>query len=363
MTRSFDSRTRRLHLTPRIRILAVLACGLSALLLAPTRRAAAQAVPTLRIVDDPREREVVIEVGPLDLPARAGHHQIRQPAAQTAKIPVDGWLHGFRVELVDRRGRPVPQTVLHHVNVIAPDRRELFSNIMLRIAAAGEETAPAKLPRLLGYRVRKGQPLMVTAMFHNPRPVPHEGVVLRIRMPYTPAGAWLKPISIFPFYLDVMPPASKHAYDLPAGRSARSWEGRPAVSGRVLGMGGHVHRYAIALRLEDVTERKVVWEARPILDEKGNVAGMPVKKFFWRLGLPIHADHVYRLTAIYNNSTGAMIPDGAMGALGGVFIPARRARWPKVDRSHPEYRLDVKLVTEGSYGKDSGGGQGHAHHH
>ncbi len=311
---------------------------------------AAQLAPTLRIADDSGNRELVLELGPLELPAGAAHHEVRQPEAQTVEVPIDGWIHGYRIEIVERRGRPVPQAVLHHVNVIAPEQRELFSQIMLRVAAAGQETAPAELPRLIGYRVRAGQRLLVTAAFHNPTADTYHGAVLRVRMPYTRADAWLRPISAFPFYLDVMPPASVHVYDLPPGRSARSWQGSPAVPGRILGVGGHLHRYGVALRLEDVTANAVIWEAKPILDGDGNVIAMPIKRFFRTLGVALRPDHVYRLTAVYDNPTGDTIPDGAMGALGGIFIPAPGQEWPAADPDHAEYRLDVEIVTSGAYG-------------
>jgi hypothetical protein len=89
---------------------------------------------------------------------------------------VDGWLHGFAVEVVDGAGRAVPRAAIHHVNVIVPTRRELFSDIMLRIAAVGAETAPVRLPRLLGHRVHAGDSVLVIAMLHNPTATPHTGV-------------------------------------------------------------------------------------------------------------------------------------------------------------------------------------------
>lgn len=316
--------------------------------------ASAQEGPSLRIREDIGRGELIIELGPLALPAGAGHHEVAQPAAQRARIPLEGWIHGFRIELADRDGNAVPQQVLHHVNVIAPEQRELFSQIMLRVMAAGQETAPAILPKFVGYRVREGQELLVTAAFHNPTPTAYDDVVLRVHMPFTRATAWLAPLSIVPFYMDVMPPASVHAYDLSAGRSERSWEARPAVAGRILGVGGHLHRFGVALRLEDVTAGKVIWEAKPILDDAGGLVGMPVKRFFLRLGVPVRPDHLYRLTAVYENPTGEMIPDGAMGALGGVFLPARGVVWPPADPDHPEYLLDVKIVTDGSYGHGAG---------
>ena len=36
-----------------------------------------------------------------------------------------------------RGGKPLPHALIHHVNLIAPEKRELFSPIMLRIGAQG----------------------------------------------------------------------------------------------------------------------------------------------------------------------------------------------------------------------------------
>ncbi|HEX8694959.1 MAG TPA: hypothetical protein VF746_21290 [Longimicrobium sp.] len=315
--------------------------------------------PVLNIRHDAREKEMVIEVGPVDLPANAEHLQL--PALHAA-IPLDGWLHGFRVEMVDGEGKEVPRRTLHHVNVIATGRRELFSQIMLRVAAAGQETAPAMLPRLMGYRVRSGQELIVTAMLSNPTARDYRGVRLRVHFPHTPADAWIRPLSILPFYMDVMPPASLHSYDLPPGRSSKSWEARPAVAGRIVAVGGHLHRYGLSLRLEDVTAGKVIWDGRPVLDETGEVAGMDIKRFILRLGIPVRTDHVYRLTAFYDNPTGKTIPGGGMGALGGVFIPEDEAKWPGIDKNHPELKLDWHLVHTGNQPGQGGGHGGHGGH-
>src|SRR5690554_3850925 len=358
----------------RVRIAAALAVvvvllGLGLLVLVrtpqaaePDRGAPLPADPTALPIQVDRERgELVVEYGPIDLPAGASHADIAQIGAVVGTIPVDGWLRGYRIEITDAQGRPVPQLVLHHINIIATDRRELFSDIMQRVGAAGHETGPVKLPRLFGLPVHQGERLLVTAMMHNPTPESYEGVRVVTRMPFTPRGTWLPPIPVFPFYVDVMPPASKHAYDLPPGRSEKSWEGRPAVSGRILGVGGHLHKYGVALRFEDVTAGKLLWEAVPEVDEDGNVIGMPTRLFLGRFGLPLRADHVYRLTAIYDNPTGETLPDAAMGALGGVIAPSRNTRWPGVDRRHPDYLLDWELLGDTSYG-DTGAG-GHHHHH
>lgn len=309
----------------------------------------------LRVSIDLEQRELVLEMAAVDLPAGAGHHGSGRPPTQYGTIPVEAWLHGYRVELVDGAGRIVPRELLHHVNIIAPSRRELFSPIMQRIGAAGHETAPVVLPRLLGYPLERGDRIVLSGMMHNPTADSYEGVRIRVRVPLSASNRRLPVLRVYPFYLDVTPPASLHRFDLPPGRSERSWEGRPAVSGRILGMGGHVHRYGLELRLEDVTAGKVLWATRPRLDEQGEVAEMPQDLLVWRMGLPIHANRVYRLTVVYDNPTGETIPDGGMGALGGIFMPRRGTAWPVVDTTDADYRLDVQITETGIDPGDTAG--------
>ncbi len=310
--------------------------------------AAAQSPARLTAALAPGGDEFVITLGPIELPAHATHHQIAQPRAQEVAVPGDGWLRGYRVDFVDGAGRPVPHSVLHHVDLIMPDRRDLFAPIMLRIGAAGEETAPVELPRLLGLRLHRGEKILVTAMFSNEESAQaYHGVRMIVRMPWIAQGTWLPPFSVQPFYIDVMPPAGGHAYDLPAGKSSRSWDARPAAAARLLGMGGHLHRYGTLLRFEDVTAHKVIWDARPRLAADGAVAGMPTAKFWWRGGVKIEPDHTYRVTAFYDNPTGKTIPDGAMGALGGILVLSWGSLWPAVNRADPQYRKDYESTLAG----------------
>src|SRR2546427_321178 len=71
-----------------------------------------------------------------------------------------------------------------------------------------------------------------------------------------------------------------------------------------------------------------------------------------RLGLHIVPTHRYRLTAVYENPTGRLIPDGGMGAVAGLFVPDRGAVWPAVDTSDVLYRTD-QAATRLSGGGDA----------
>lgn len=301
---------------------------------------AGDAVPPVQY--DLESGEVVLAMEPVDLPAGAGHGAVRQAPALTAELPVGGWLNGYTVEVVDAQGRAIPRATIHHVNIMAPDRRELFSPIMQRVGAVGSETAPVRLPRMLGYPISRGERLVVIAEMHNPTDESYEGARVIVRMPHVPENAWPKPVEVQPFYMDVTPPADHHSFDLPPGRTEMAWEAEAPISGRILGMGGHLHDHAIELRLEDVTDDRVVWRTEPILDEAGLLVGMPQDMFLIRLGLPIRAGHRYRLVAVYENPTGDTLVDGGMGALGGIIAPSGDVAWPDVDPDHAEYLADVE---------------------
>ena len=312
---------------------------------------AACAAGVLAIAPPLPSDEYVIEIGPISFPANSGHEGIEQPPPRALELPVDGWLRGIAFEVVDERGEQLPTGMLHHLNLIVPDHRELFSQIMLRIGAAGPETRPYGLPWFLGYRLHPGDSLLVTAMLHNPTPRAYQGVRLRVRLELSRAAPWLRPLAIQPLYLDVMPPAGVHSFDLPPGHSVKSWEGRPAVAARLLAAGSHLHQYGTALRLEDVSTGKVIWEARPDLGAQGEVLSMP-RRYFLPFGVLLTPDHVYRLTAEYDNPTGNVLVDGGMGALGGIVLPAAGSVWPGVARGDSVYRHDVWVTT----------GQGSGHH-
>jgi hypothetical protein len=119
-----------------------------------------------------------------------------------------------------------------------------------------------------------------------------------------------------------------------------------------------MHKYGTSLRFENVTKGKVLWETKPVVDSLGNVVAMPRKFFVWQLGLQLDPSHTYRLTAEYDNPTDEVIEGGAMGSLGGVFVPDDRAEWPSVDPQDPEYLADVEVT----YARNKGDPQQHHNH-
>ena len=292
---------------------------------------------TVRLLADQRLAE--FDIGPVEL--MAGMEHLRIPI-QMALFPVDGWIRGFEVSMVDGQGNELPMDLLHHVNFIDPDKRELFSTISRRVMAAGRETLSEQLPGMIGYPVAEGDRMLIAAMFANALGVDYPDAHLIVRFSYRgESDGFLQPRDVYPFYLDVMGPMGDKDFPLEPGITVRSWEGTPAVGGRILGLGGHLHDHAVKLTLADVTTGKTIWEVEPERNEEGRVVGVPSGFFLWTLGRRIFADHTYRISVEYDLPPGEVAPDGGMGAIGGVLWVGKETEWPEFDRGDDMYVADL----------------------
>jgi hypothetical protein len=297
----------------------------------------------VRVVDFAEDGRLELVVGPVSLPAGGPH--LRAPV-QLVTLPIEGWLHGFEWEMRDAAGEPLSDRLLHHVNFIDPDNRELFAPIARRVMAAGRETQRERMPKFLGYPIASGTRFLISAMFASLEEQGHDEAFLHVTLSYSPQDAGLfAPRAVYPFYLDVMGPVGEKDFPVPPGVTTMSWEGRPAIEGRIFAIGGHLHNYGEWIRLEDVTEGKVVWETEPEVNEQGEVMSVPTGKLWWRGGVKLFPDHLYRITVQYNNPNDMEAMDGGMGALGGILY-APDAVWPELDRSDVAYAEDLRNTLE-----------------
>ncbi len=359
---------------------------------APPADSAAPAIaglPAARVTVDTKRDEIIIEMAAIDLPAGvghgAGHHhgaaakdpmaaiEPGYPPVSLVTMPVGGALHGFRVDIVDSAGNQLPSSLLHHLNFIDPFHRELFLPISRRMVAAGKETGGQDLPWLLfGLPIHEGQQLVINAMLHNPTGTSYRQVRTRLVLSYTPQSRPWPFWDVFPWQLDVLFPVGDKSFDLPPGKSVRSYEAKPAVAGKIVAVGGHVHEYATRISLVNATTGAVLWEATPEVDSAGTIKSVPVGRLYrWnRIGAPITPDQTYRVSVEYDNPTGAVIPEGGMGVIGGIFAPEDAGQWPAAERSDTLYVKDMGHYLRLWTGRTDDLGKvptakhpaGHAHH-
>ena len=306
--------------------------------------APATSTKSLRIVDDPARKELSIVLGPIDLPAHSSHH-MRQLPVQEGVFPFDMTIRGYRTHVTDADGDPVPRIVLHHMNLLDPGRRELFLPIMLRVLAASHETRPVRKPGwLFGLPIRGGSPFLALTMLHNPTDKDYEGVTVHLTLEYE-RDEILPLYPVTPFHLDAMYPevTATKAWDLPPGRSTKSWDARPAIRGLIIGLGGHLHAHATRLTLRNLTTGEVLYDVRPKVDEAGRIVDIPMLMHYGRgVGALVVPDHTYRITAEYRNPSDSVIEDGGMATVAGAFIPLER--WPAANPREALFAADYEWV-------------------
>ena len=309
------------------------------------------ALSAARVIIDSAQREIAIELPPVDLPARPHGADMSMALlpVYTAEVGATGSVFAARVELLDAYGHELPRALLHHFNLTDPSRRELFLPISLHILGASKETPSLSVPRFVfGMPIRRGQRFLTSAMLGNESDVDYHQVRVRALLRYEPETEVWPLFPAYPWVMDVLfplghPPDGSKAFDLPPGHSERSFESSPAVPGTIVGAGGHLHDYGVTLELTDVTTGTVLWHATPIRDSAGHMLSVPIGHFYnWhRLGIHVVPAHRYRVTAVYDNPTGHVLVDGGMGAIGGLFVPDRGAVWPSVDPQDTIYLSDL----------------------
>lgn len=304
------------------------------------------ALPAAKVTVDESAKEIMIDLPGIPLEAHTGHHGGGggYPPVVRFEFPMDASLYGFRVEVLDKAGKKLPDGLLHHFNLIDPENRELFLPISRRVMASGKETGAQKLPWLLfGLPVRKGALLVASAMLHNPTDVDYDEAVTRLVLSYVPASRPWPFWEGAPWQLDVGFPVGDKSFTLPPGASTRSYEASPAIAGKIVAVGGHVHEMATRISLIDVAEDKVIWSAAPTLDTAKNVVGVPIGKLyrFGSIGYEIRPDRKYRVTVEYNNTSGEPVEAGGMGVIGGLFVPASGQAWPAAVKGDTLYTTDA----------------------
>jgi len=186
-------------------------------------------LPPATVLLDQAEHRLVVELPAVDVPAATrGEIMVSLPLCRVL-VPVSASLHSARVELLDGSGRELPRAMLHHFNLTDPEHRELFLPIGMHLLAASKETPAITVPRLLfGLPLARGQRLIAGAMLANTTQQAYHGVRVRLVLHYTPGGRPWPLYRTYPWDIDVQYPLGRpgtgsKAFDLPPGRTERSW--------------------------------------------------------------------------------------------------------------------------------------------
>ena len=278
---------------------------------------------TLQTKVDDATHTITLREGPINLPANTSHMKMPQPPDLHWTVPLNGWLLAYTPKLVDANGNEVPGRVLHHtafwnenrVDFLCPNKEEHI------FGAGSEMTNWGEVPGY-GYPVQKGDQIRIETMVHNPTDTSYENVFLEVRIPYQKADASGVPArkSYYPAWMDAKSCGSS-GYDLSPGKNIKEGEVTLKYSGVLLGVGGHMHDYGKGVVLEDVSRKETVVSLDAKVDSQGHLLSMPTVTFFDKGGYKLAAGDVLKISATYDNPTGKMLREGAMGIIVGAFVP------------------------------------------
>jgi len=289
---------------------------------------------TLDAKVDAARHTVTLSVGPMNLPAHTSHMKMPQPPDLVWEVPMDGWLLAYHPRLVDANGA-VPGTVLHHVAFWNENRADfLCPNKEEHIFGAGSEMTDWAEVLGYGYRVQKGDKIRVETMMYNPTATSYDKVSLEVQIPYADAnsGSGAKMIqNVYPAWMDVAS-CGNSGYDLPAGKSEKTGMVTVKYDGMLLGVGGHLHDYGKQISLQDVSRKETVAILEAKADAHGHLESVPVKLFVQEGGYKFAANDVLKISARYDNPTGKLLRDGAMGIAVGYFVATDDAKMAALRR-------------------------------
>jgi hypothetical protein len=278
---------------------------------------------TLQTKLDGVAHTITLRVGPISLPANTSHMRMPQPPDVYWTIPWNAWLLAYSPRLVDANGNEVPGRVLHHTAFWNENRADfLCPNKEEHIFGAGSEMTNWMQVPGYGYRVQKGDKIRIETMAHNPTGTSYENVYLEVRIPYQEADGSGAPTlkSFYPAWIDAKS-CGNSSYDLNPGENQKEGVVELKYSGVLLGVGGHMHDYAERIVLEDVSRKETVATLDAKVDSKGQLLGMPTVTFFDKGGYKLAAGDVLKTSATYDNPTGKVLRNGAMGIVVGYFVP------------------------------------------
>ncbi len=279
---------------------------------------------TLDAKVDAAAHTVTLRVGPMNLPAHTSHLKMPQPPDLVWEVPVDGWLLAYHPKLVDASGGAVPGTVLHHVAFWNENRADfLCPNKEEHIFGAGSEMTDWTEVPGYGYRVMKGNKIRIETMMYNPTDTSYDKAYLEVVIPFqeTPgdASAAAPRKNVYPAWMDVTS-CGNSGYDLPSGKSEKTGTVTVKYDGVLIGVGGHLHDYGKQIVLQDVSRKETVATLDAKADAQGHLESVPVTLLVQDGGYKFATGDVLKISATYDNPTGKLLRNGAMGIAVGYFV-------------------------------------------
>ncbi len=193
-------------------------------------------------------------------------------------------------------------SMLHHVVLFNSSARDtVCSRWPQRFFASGNERTTFVLPRGYGYAVNASDRWRLITHLMNMSDAAKD-LTIRMTFYYVRGASTLQPVT--PFWFDIAS-CGNSEYTTPAGlhTEMRDFKVPPALDGKVVAIGGHLHDYGRSITLADMTSRKTICTGKAGFDNDpaymghiDSVSGCADRRGVGRL----HAGDRVRLASTYD---------------------------------------------------------------
>jgi len=169
---------------------------------------------------------------------------------------------------------------------------------------------------------------------YNPTATSYDKAYLEVVIPFQESSdaAAAPRKNVYPAWMDARS-CRDSSYDLPAGKSEQTGSVTVKYDGVLLGVGGHLHDYGKQIVLQDASRKETVAALDVKADAQGHLESVPVKLFVQEGGYKLASGDVLKISATYDNPTGKLLRDGAMGIAVGYFAAADDAKMAALQRN------------------------------
>jgi hypothetical protein len=223
------------------------------------------------------------------------------------------WIIGYETEVLDAENAPARENYLCHTffgdqRVTQHDDREMLA------LYSDAFTPEVHLPDGFGVRLAAGDSLHWMPLFNNrqeqPARIRMKAVLFLIRekdraKPMRQLYSTLRSVNL------------PHLFFVKPGRHEFKKSFEASFDGHLHFMGTHMHPYGVFMEIYDVTHDRLVWRSTRKTDGAGQMTAMDT--FSSESGYAVSAGDRFRITAVYDNPTGAPID-----AMAGLFISYSR---------------------------------------
>jgi hypothetical protein len=233
----------------------------------------------------------------------------QMPPAMQVVFPEELWLVGYRTEILDKAGSPLPRELQCHT-YIGTSMPAHHSHDTVDGLFSDGYTPGLDLPQGFGIHVKSGEKLLWTPMFNN-RSDETAWAAMRLELKVTRSrelSRTLKPLETT--FRSVHEP---DLYMAPPGRSTESSDFTLPVGHTIHVIGTHIHPYGTSIELVNTRRKQTVWKATGTHGADGKLVSMPVYSDV--NGYEVRSGDAFRLIAIYDNPTRHPVD-----AMAGVFI-------------------------------------------